>query len=96
MSRKKISVVFSALLIASMVLTACSAPTPQVVKKVVTEVVKEEVKVVETSVVEKVVEPPVVSSPVPLAGIAWLPVSPIGASSSVDPLETFLHRRRAL
>ena len=85
MSRKKISVVFSALLIASMVLTACSAPTPQVVKKVVTEVVKEEVKVVETSVVEKVVEPPVVSSPVPLAGIAWLPVSPIGASSGVDP-----------
>jgi hypothetical protein len=39
MSLKKMSVVLGVLLIASMVLTACPAPAPQVVEKVVTQVV---------------------------------------------------------
>ena len=56
MSRKKMSVVLGVLLIASMVLTACPAPAPQVVEKVVTQVVEKEVKVVETQVVETVKE----------------------------------------
>jgi ABC-type transport system substrate-binding protein len=58
MSVKKLSVLLGILLIASMILTACPAPTPQVVEKIVvqTQVVKEEVKVVETRVVEKPVE----------------------------------------
>ena len=56
MSIKKLSVVLGVLLIASMVLTACPAPAPQVVEKVVTQVVEKEVKVVETQVVETVKE----------------------------------------
>ena len=56
MSVKKLSVVLGVLLIASMVLTACPAPAPQVVEKVVTQVVEKEVKVVETQVVETVKE----------------------------------------
>jgi ABC-type transport system substrate-binding protein len=60
MSLKKLSVLLGILVVVSMVLTACPAPTPQVVEKVVqaTVIVKEtqEVKVVETQVVEKSVE----------------------------------------
>ena len=56
MSLKKLSVLLGVLVVASMILTACPAPQPQVVEKVVTQVVKEEVKVVETQVVEKQVE----------------------------------------
>jgi basic membrane protein A and related proteins len=57
--------VFGLLAIVLLVLSACAAPTPQVVEKVVTQVVKEQVKVVETQVVEvpkevKVVETQVV------------------------------------
>jgi len=56
MSLKKWSVVLGVLLVASMILTACPAPQPQVVAKVVTQVVEKEVKVVETQVVETVKE----------------------------------------
>jgi ABC-type transport system substrate-binding protein len=56
MSVKKLSVVLGVIVILSMILTACATPQPQVVEKVVTSVVKEEVKVVETQVVEKQVE----------------------------------------
>jgi len=56
MSFKKLSMLLGILLIASLVLTACPAPEPQVVEKVVTQVVEKEVKVVETQVVEKEVE----------------------------------------
>ena len=56
MSLKKLSVLLGILVVASMVLTACPAPQPQVIEKVVTQVVKEEVKVVETKEVIKEVE----------------------------------------
>ena len=53
MSVKKLSVLLGVLVVVSMVLTACPAPQPQVVEKIVTQVVEKEVKVVETQVVEK-------------------------------------------
>ena len=55
MSVKKWSVAFGIIVILSMVLSACAAPAPQVVEKVVTQIVtqKEEVKVVQTQIVEK-------------------------------------------
>jgi oligopeptide transport system substrate-binding protein len=56
MSLKKMSVVLGVLLIASMVLTACPAPQPQVVEKIVTQVVEQKVEVVQTQIVEKTVE----------------------------------------
>ncbi len=56
MSVKKLSVLIAVLVVVSMVLTACPAPQPQVVEKIVTQVVEKEVKVVETQVVEKQVE----------------------------------------
>ena len=56
MSVKKLSVLLGVLVVVSMVLTACPAPQPQVVEKIVTQVVEKEVKVVETQVVEKQVE----------------------------------------
>ena len=52
MSVKKLSVLLGVLVVVSMVLTACPAPQPQVVEKIVTQVVEKEVKVVETQVVE--------------------------------------------
>jgi ABC-type glycerol-3-phosphate transport system substrate-binding protein len=69
---KKLSVLLVVLMLATM-LTACAAPAPQVVEKVVTQevekvvtqVVEKEVKVVETQVVEKVVEKVVEATPVP-------------------------------
>ena len=54
MSLKKWSVVLGVLVVVSLLLTACPAPAPQVVEKVVTQVVEKKVKVVETQVVEKV------------------------------------------
>ena len=55
MSVKKWSVAFGIIVILSMVLSACAAPAPTTVEKVVTQIVtqKEEVKVVQTQVVEK-------------------------------------------
>lgn len=68
MSRKLFPVV-STVVVLSMLLTACAAPTPQVIEKQVvqTQVVEVEKKVVETKVVEKVVEKAVVvtATPVP-------------------------------
>ena len=54
MSLKKWSVVLGVLVVVSLLLTACPAPAPQVVEKVVTQVVEKEVKVVETQVVTQV------------------------------------------
>ena len=60
MSVKKMSVLLGVLVVLSMILTACPAPQPQVVEKIVTQEVKviqtQEVKVVETQVVERQVE----------------------------------------
>ena len=60
MSLKKLSVLLGVLVVVSMILTVCPAPQPQIVEKIVTQVVKEEVKVVETQAsrsmeVEKIV-----------------------------------------
>ena len=52
MSLKKMSIVLGVLVVASMILTACPAPQPQVVEKVVTQVVEKQV--IQTQVVEKV------------------------------------------
>ncbi len=73
MSLKKLSVLLGVLVVVSMILTACSAPAPQVVEKVVvqTQVVEKQVvqtQVVEkvsTQVVEKAVEKVVTATPVP-------------------------------
>ena len=67
MSRKKLSVMLAILVVASMLLTACPAPEPQiqerVVEKIVTQVVEKE-KIVEKPVeVEKVVEKLVTAVP---------------------------------
>lgn len=52
MSLKKWSVVIGLVVVASMILSACATPTPQVVTQVVTQVVEKQV--VQTQVVEKV------------------------------------------
>ena len=89
MSLKKWSVVLGVLLVASMVLTACPAPQPQVVEKVVTQVVEKEVKVVETQVVEtvkeveKVVE--VVATAVPVAEEKVLRINLGSYPDIIDP-----------
>ena len=59
MSVKKMSVLLGVLVVVSMVLTACPAPQPQVIEKIVTQEVVKEVKVIETREVEKVIEKPV-------------------------------------
>lgn len=92
MSTRKLSVLIGVLVIISMILTACPAPTPQVVEKVVTQVVEK--KVVETQVVEKkVVETQVVEkekivevTPVPPAGpkVLRLNMGP-GDIPTIDP-----------
>lgn len=69
MSSKKLSVALGIVVVLSMLLSACAAPTPQVVEKVVTQVVTQE-KVVEKPVektVEKVVEKVVTPTPAPVA-----------------------------
>jgi hypothetical protein len=52
MSTHKLSAILAVLLIASFVITSCATPTPQVVEKVVTQVVEKKVEVVQTKVVE--------------------------------------------
>jgi len=65
MSARKWAALVGVLVVVGLILTACPAPTPQVVEKIVTQVVKEEVKVVETQIVEKkVVETQVVEKQV--------------------------------
>jgi len=74
MSLKKWSFVLGILVVASMVLTACPAPQPQTVEKVVTQIVEKQVvqtqvvTQVETQVVEKQVEKQVVATPTPAPG----------------------------
>ena len=89
MSIKKMSVVLGVLLIASMVLTACPAPQPQVVEKVVTQVVEQKVEVVQTQIVEveKVVEKEkiVVATAVPDAKPALLRVNIGTYPDVIDP-----------
>jgi multiple sugar transport system substrate-binding protein len=60
--KSRFALLVGVLVIASMLLTACPAPTPQVVEKIVTQVVEQKVEVIqtveviETQVVEKIVE----------------------------------------
>ena len=89
MSIKKMSVVLGVLLIASMVLTACPAPQPQVVEKVVTQIVEQKVEVVQTQIVEveKVVEKEkiVVATAVPEAKPALLRINLGTYPDVIDP-----------
>ena len=92
MSVKKWSVAFGIIVILSMVLSACAAPTPQVVEKVVTQIVtqKEEVKVVQTQVVEKavekVVEKMITATPPPAAAVRKvMRVNLSGYPDNLDP-----------
>ena len=73
MSVKKLSVLLAVIVIASLVMTACAPAQPQVVEKVVTQVVEKEV--VQTQVVEteRIVE--VVATPTPQPPVAV----PVGA-----------------
>lgn len=70
MSSKKWTVVLAVLVIASLVLTACPAPAPEVVKEVVKETVvvevEKQVEVLKTVVVEREVVKEVVATPVPM------------------------------
>jgi oligopeptide transport system substrate-binding protein len=93
MSLKKWSVVLGILVVVSMILTACPAPAPQVVEKVVTQVVEKqvvqtqvvekEVQVVQTQVVEKQVE--VVATPTALPKEAVLRVNVPTYPDVIDP-----------
>jgi peptide/nickel transport system substrate-binding protein len=92
MSLKKMSVVLGVLLIASMVLTACPAPAPQVVEKVVTQVVEKTVEKVQTQIVEKTVEKQVVVTPTPAPATVFKSKDPttfvdatFGEPETLDP-----------
>jgi peptide/nickel transport system substrate-binding protein len=68
-SHKKWTTVFALMVVVSMMLSACATPTPEVVEKLVTQVVKETVVVEGTpQVVEKEVTRVVVATPEPAAG----------------------------
>ena len=77
------------LLIASMVLTACPAPQPQVVEKVVTQVVEQKVEVVQTQIVEEdgreEVEKIVVATAVPEVKPALLRINLGAYPDVIDP-----------
>ena len=87
--KSRFALLVGVLVIASMLLTACPAPAPQVVEKVVTQIVEQKVdviqtvevekKVVETQVVEKIVE----ATPAPEAKplVTWLQYD----QGNVDP-----------
>ncbi len=85
MSVKKLSTILGVLLIASMLLTACPAPTTQTV--VQTVVVEKEVKVIETQVVEtiKEVEKIVVATPVPVVEEKVLRINLGSYPDIIDP-----------
>ena len=51
--KSRFALLVGVLVIASMLLTACPAPTPQVVEKVVTQIVEQKVEVVQTQIVEE-------------------------------------------
>ena len=56
--KTRFALLVGVLVIASMLLTACPAPTPQVVEKVVTQIVEQKVEVIQTQIVEKTVVRP--------------------------------------
>ena len=58
--KSRFALLVGVLVIASMLLTACPAPAPQVVEKVVTQIVEQKVEVIQTQIVEKKVETQVV------------------------------------
>jgi len=88
MSAKRLFSFLSLLMIASMIVTACAAPAPQTVEKIVTQVVEREVQVVQTQVVEvaKEVERIVEVTPVPPTGPKTLRLN-MGAGDipTIDP-----------
>ncbi len=82
MSGKKWSVALGVIIILSMILSACAAPTPQVIEKVVEKPVE---KVVQATVVvekEKIVEKPVVVTPTPV------PPTPVPTKPPEKPADT--------
>jgi oligopeptide transport system substrate-binding protein len=56
MSGKRLFSILGVLVVVSILFTACAAPAPQVVEKIITQVTEKEVQVVETQVVEVVKE----------------------------------------
>jgi len=66
MKHSKVWLLGSVLLIAAMILPGCAAPAPQVVEKVVTQIVEKEkqVQVIQTQIVEKQVEKQVIQTQV--------------------------------
>ncbi len=85
MSAKKLSAVLGLILIASMLLTSCAKPTPQVVEKVVTQVVTQEKQVIQTQIVEKTVEKQVVATPTALPKEKVLRINLGAYPDIVDP-----------
>ena len=55
--KSRFALLVGVLVIASMLLTACPAPAPQVVEKVVTQIVEQKVDVIQTQIVEKCRDP---------------------------------------
>jgi oligopeptide transport system substrate-binding protein len=87
MSGQKWSVFVAVVMVLSMVLTSCAPATPQVVEKVVTQVVTQEKQVVQTQVVEqtKVVEQQVVVTPTPNPSDKALRINLNGYPDIIDP-----------
>ena len=91
MSLKKWFVVLGAVVLVALIATACATPAPQVVEKVVTQVVEKQVvqtqvvekEVVQTKVVEKQVE--VVATPTPMPKEALLRVNLGTYPDVIDP-----------
>ena len=83
--KSRFALLVGVLVIASMLLTACPAPTPQVVEKVVTQIVEQKVEVVQTQIVEKekVVEKIVAATAAPEAKpfVTWIQYD----QGNVDP-----------
>ena len=83
--KTRFALLVGVLVIASMLLTACPAPAPQVVEKVVTQIVEQKVEVVQTQIVEKekVVEKIVEATAAPEAKpvVTWLQYD----QGNVDP-----------
>jgi ABC-type glycerol-3-phosphate transport system substrate-binding protein len=87
--KTRFALLVGVLVVASMLLTACPAPAPQVVEKVVTQIVEQKVdviqtvevekKVVETQVVEKIVEATAAPEAMPI--VTWLQYD----QGNVDP-----------
>ena len=94
MSFRRMSLVLAIVVIASLLLSACATPTPQVVEKVVTQVVEKEVKVVETQVVEtikeveKEVQVQVVATPTPLPEEKKLRINLGSYPDIIDPQQS--------